>query len=289
MTKQAIEDDTKVADVKEHYGDGVASTQPHSKSQVFDADSMATAIAPHVPYTLPIGKSSTQVTTTATPVSPFPATIDELIKLRAEEAEGTSPIVSYPSKGLEYTDYTPQQLDIFTTRAAAHYASIITPRLRSSDPVQVIGLLGPSRFEYYVTLLALSRLGHTVLFLSTRISEEAHANLLQKTGATTLLYDDKSFQHMAQALSARMSKLQVARICHSEVFTSSSSREDLLSKTVSRGRIQVVQYLTFDSNSLIQKSKRATSPGSSTLQARPAFPSRSTKLTKQRYGTTPPI
>lgn len=97
-----------------------------------------------------------------------PRTIDELISARANESETKDePIFSYPTSGTAYVDYTPAQLNQLAEHAASHYSSIVPCRLHSSDPVEVIAVLGPSTFEYFISLLALSKLGHTVLLVSS--------------------------------------------------------------------------------------------------------------------------
>ncbi|THX41432.1 acetyl-CoA synthetase-like protein [Aureobasidium pullulans] len=131
-----------------------------------------------------------------------PKTINDLIRLRAQEDCSDEPIVAYPSSGTNYVHYTPKQLDAFAERAASHYSAFIPQRTSSSDPVHVIGLLGPSNLEYLITLLAITRLGHTVLFLSTRISEEAYVSLLNSTKATTLLVDN-AFQSMGKKIQGQ--------------------------------------------------------------------------------------
>lgn len=68
--------------------------------------------------------------------------------------------------------------------------------------MQVVGLLGPSDLDYLITLLAVSRLGHTVLFLSTRISEDAVVSLIQATNATTLLFNE-SYRTLAAGVQER--------------------------------------------------------------------------------------
>lgn len=150
-------------------------------------------------------------------------TVDELVRQRASEP-GTSdePIVSYPSHGTEYIDYTPSQLNTFAKNAALHYSTLIPARATSDDAVQVVALLGPSNFEYLVSLLALTKLGHTVLFLSTRISEEAHVSLLQRTQASLLLVD-AAFQPMAQKVSKHLPTLQAGEILQREDYTAPTS------------------------------------------------------------------
>jgi acyl-CoA synthetase (AMP-forming)/AMP-acid ligase II len=141
-----------------------------------------------------------------------PSTVDELIRLRASQEERDAPIIAYPEQGTSYNGYTPYQLDRFVERAASFYATTIAQRRTSDDPVQVIGLLGPSDFSYLVAFLAISRLGHSVLLLSTRITDEAHESLLSTTQATALVYNE-AFETTASALMSRKPGLQIMQIC----------------------------------------------------------------------------
>ncbi|KAH0364870.1 acetyl-CoA synthetase-like protein, partial [Aureobasidium melanogenum] len=150
-----------------------------------------------------------------------PSTVDELIKLRANQEGKDAPIIAYPEQGTEYNDYTPSQLDEFVERAASFYAASIAQRITSDDPVQVIGLLGPSDFSYLVAFLAISRLGHSVLLLSTRITEEAHESLLRTTKTTTLLYNE-AFETTASALTGHNSGLRVMKICDTMALPTTS-------------------------------------------------------------------
>ena len=151
--------------------------------------------------------------TTAIPDHPVaePRTIDDLLLDRASTSGSTEPIVAYPDSDSVYAFYTPQDLNRLAERAATYYASILPPRKTSDDPVQVVGLLGPSYFQYLITVIGVSKLGHTALLLSTRISEEAYVHLLNSTSATTLLVDD-SFQDMAQTLRPQVEGLKVGSI-----------------------------------------------------------------------------
>ncbi|KAF2101646.1 NRPS-like enzyme [Rhizodiscina lignyota] len=138
-------------------------------------------------------------------------TIDDLLRQRAQEPLADEPIVAYPSCGTDYAFYTPRQLDTLVEQAAVHYAQFVPQRLSSADPVQVIGLLGPSSFDYLITLLAVSRLGHSVLFLSTRISENAYVNLIEETKASTLLIHP-NFREVSKKVQKR-TKVHVQPIC----------------------------------------------------------------------------
>lgn len=93
-------------------------------------------------------------------------------------------------------------MDAFVEAAAVVLSSVIPQRRSSDDPVQVVGLLGPSDFDYMITLMAVSRLGHTVLLLSTRIAEDAYASLVESTSASFLIVH-KKFETMGQNVANR--------------------------------------------------------------------------------------
>ena len=140
-----------------------------------------------------------------------PRTINELIRARAIEPDSKDkPILSYPESG-RYIDYTPAQLNELADNATFYYAQCVPRRFSSDDPVRVVAVLGPSNFDYFITLLALSKLGHTVLLLSTRISEEAHLSLFNATKATSLFVDD-AFRSMGEKVQKHLQGLTVEPI-----------------------------------------------------------------------------
>ncbi|KAF9884352.1 hypothetical protein FE257_001865 [Aspergillus nanangensis] len=142
-------------------------------------------------------------------------TIDSLLRHRAHAATGNEPIVAYPFQGSQYTYYTPRQLHALVEAAAIAYSRVIPQRRTSQDAVQVVGLLGPSDFEYLITLLAVSRLGHTVLLLSTRIAEDAYVSLVEATQASFLVAAP-SAQAMAQRVADRTGILHQPVLTHAE-------------------------------------------------------------------------
>ncbi|CAG8289918.1 unnamed protein product [Penicillium salamii] len=129
-------------------------------------------------------------------------TIDGLLKARSNGSLADESIVAYPSTGTDYVYYTPRQLNTFVEAAAVILSNVIPQRRSSEDPVQVVGLLGPSDLEYMITLLAVSRLGHTVLLLSTRIAEDAYVSLVESTSASYLIVH-KKFETMGQKIASR--------------------------------------------------------------------------------------
>lgn len=137
-------------------------------------------------------------------------TIDQLVRKRAR----THPhhvVVSYPSSGVDYVDYSMQQLDVFAFRVSRIYGAYVPPRATSDEKPQVVAILGPSNLDYLVTILALTKLGHTVLFLSTRITQEAVDSLLTSTGARFLLHE-RRFSAVADAARSAIPALGAGEI-----------------------------------------------------------------------------
>ncbi|KAE8556190.1 hypothetical protein EYB25_000890 [Talaromyces marneffei] len=154
-------------------------------------------------------KQSTLVQHVETPTTeePKPQTIDGLIRHRAKLL-GDTPLVYYPHTGIDYVGYSMRQLDIFAHRVAQKLASRLPPRTSSSEKPIVVSLLGPSDLSYLATFWALSKLGHSILFLSTRISLEAYASLLERTESKHIIIA-KEFQDTADDLTKRIPGLQI--------------------------------------------------------------------------------
>ncbi|KAK1984707.1 male sterility protein [Colletotrichum cereale] len=143
-------------------------------------------------------------------------TVDELVRRRAR-AYPDRIIVSYPSSGITYVDYTMRQLDVFAYRVAKAYEQRIPNRLSSDEKPTTVAVIGPSNFDYLVTMLALTKLGHTTLFLSTRISQEAIESLIGVTGAQYLLAD-KRYLETAEAAKRTLPHLDVFEIAGRSTF-----------------------------------------------------------------------
>jgi acyl-CoA synthetase (AMP-forming)/AMP-acid ligase II len=143
-------------------------------------------------------------------------TVDALVRHRAR-INPHATIVSYPSSGVKFVDYSMQQLDVFAYRVARHYQTFIPMRASSKVPPTTVAILGPSNFDYLVTMLALTKLGHTVLFLSTRISQLAVESLITTTGAAYLLADAR-FVQLAADVQTSIPSLHIDTIAGNSVF-----------------------------------------------------------------------
>ncbi|KAK5087338.1 hypothetical protein LTR70_002173 [Exophiala xenobiotica] len=174
-------------------------------------------------------KPSPLLSTIPTPPSSPPPqkarTISELISLRARLA-GDLAILGYPTKGVNYVEYTYGQIDAFTDAGARHLAPRLPLRPESTAAESVVAILGPSSLDYLVTVLALSRLGFTVLFLSTRISEAAYVSLLKSTNCSNICIDP-SFYKTIDGVKAQLPDLNVLEVLARADFETSSQYETL--------------------------------------------------------------
>lgn len=146
-------------------------------------------------------------------------TVFDLIEARANDPEvGGKSILYYPSTGTEYVGYSPKDLCELASKAATYYGQVIPPRTSSEDPPSVVALLGRPTLEYFITLLGIGRLGHAILFLSPRISEEAHVSLLKVSKATHLLVDT-GFQEMSTKIQRHLPHLQTGTVASHSKYT----------------------------------------------------------------------
>ncbi|PIA92957.1 Polyketide synthase HetM [Cercospora beticola] len=152
-----------------------------------------------------------------------PRTVDELIKLRTLQKGSDDPIISYPNEGTQYIDYSIKDIDHLIEQAACVYATTVKQRLKSSDPVQTIAFLGDSDLGYLISFLAISRLGHTALLLSTRITGEACEHLINSCKATTLIIHP-SYAPAAASIKANIPALKLANILDSRTLQGQSAR-----------------------------------------------------------------
>ncbi|KAH7071535.1 male sterility protein [Paraphoma chrysanthemicola] len=143
-------------------------------------------------------------------------TVDALVRHRARTNPHAT-IVSYPRSGVDFVDYSMQQLDVFAYRVARHYQTFIPTRDSSDIKPTTVAILGPSNFDYIVTILALTKLGHTVLFLSTRISQLAVESLIETTGAAYLLADPRYLQ-LAADVQGTLASLHVNSIAGDSIY-----------------------------------------------------------------------
>ncbi|KAJ5729723.1 NRPS-like enzyme [Penicillium malachiteum] len=119
-----------------------------------------------------------------------PYIIDDVLQNLVRDAPDEL-LVGYPKTAHGVTDYeyyTPRDLDRFANGAVKEYKEAGVEELSNLTENHVIAILGPSNLDYIVSLFALSRMGYSILLLSTRLSTEAYANLLALTNCTNIVY-----------------------------------------------------------------------------------------------------
>ncbi|KAJ5217935.1 uncharacterized protein N7498_000034 [Penicillium cinerascens] len=140
----------------------------------------------------------------------LPRTVDELIRTQVKIIPDNQ-IISHPTSGTDYVDYSLQQLATFAHRVAQQYRHVFPPRNDSSEKASVVALVGVSELDYIVTMLALTKLGHSVLLMSPRLTRPAYAHLMTTTVSTHLVYNS-AFKQKATELQEEFSDLVVAEM-----------------------------------------------------------------------------
>ncbi|KFY11178.1 hypothetical protein V492_04600 [Pseudogymnoascus sp. VKM F-4246] len=157
-------------------------------------------------------------------INHVPQTIDELMRLRASQ-QPNEPILAYPVHNTDYLEYTYKELDVFAYRVGKQYVQHTTQRRSSAEKEKVVALLGPSNLDYLISVLALTKSGFTVMFLSTRLSDAAYLSLLESTQCQDLIIHE-SFSKTAERLCKIMPGLGVHPIVQPESYAFSTKGDD---------------------------------------------------------------
>ncbi|KAI1462010.1 L-aminoadipate-semialdehyde dehydrogenase [Annulohypoxylon moriforme] len=91
------------------------------------------------------------------------------------------PLLAYPGKDGKYVYYTAKELDEFADEAAKRYVELGLVPKNGQDESEIVAIIGVSNLDYIISILALTRIGFGILFLSTRLSVQAYTALLEKT------------------------------------------------------------------------------------------------------------
>ena len=121
--------------------------------------------------------------------------VDDLIRQRAEE-EHQAILIAYPKTDKALSDYDRYSAVRINTCVSNAVEKLIqnglTWQTRVEGASSVVGLLGPSNFEYIINMFALGRLGYTVFLLSPRLSTNAYESLLEEARCTILAISNAS-------------------------------------------------------------------------------------------------
>lgn len=167
--------------------------------------------------------------------------LDQLIKQRAQ-THSQDPLLSYPScDGKHFTDYTGTDVEFLTRAAASHYAAAVgfshytassSSTTNDNDvvgEVPRIALIGTSSIDYYITFLAVQRLGWTTILISPRLAMEGFAHLLTTTKCSAVIVAESSrnvLESVDQMFSlglTRVPLVEISRIAEEDRVASASS------------------------------------------------------------------
>lgn len=107
-------------------------------------------------------------------------TVDILLR-RLVKTAPDKVMLSYPEHELDFIDYTAKDLDRLTRSAVSTYPEFIRNYAQSANrgKAPAVALVAASSLEYYIHLLALSRIGLTTMCLSPRLPDNGLAHLIR--------------------------------------------------------------------------------------------------------------
>ncbi|KKY18713.1 putative l-aminoadipate-semialdehyde dehydrogenase [Diplodia seriata] len=151
-------------------------------------------------------------------------TLDEVIRRRAE-THASQTLLSYPTTDSDFVNYTGADLDRLTRLAAHHYAEAfaqLDEETRPNGPSSTVALVGVSSLDYYITFLALQRLGLSTMFISPRLADQGFTHLLTSTHCTVVIASGPSQADMSRIRSLSSPSLTFALIPLHPITTSPS-------------------------------------------------------------------
>lgn len=139
--------------------------------------------------------------------TPF-TNLDQVIRKRAKTHRDAT-LISYPLYETDFANYTGAHIDRITRYTAEAYLKALHQMclnlpFSTADLVQSecggikprdlkVALVGVSSLEYYITFLALQRLGITTMFISPRLADQGHSHLINKTNCRIAIASGTSY------------------------------------------------------------------------------------------------
>ncbi|KAI6503945.1 putative NRPS-like protein biosynthetic cluster [Pyricularia oryzae] len=177
-------------------------------------------------------------------------TVDDLIRDRAATIPDT-PLITYPNsrtRCADWVEYTARDLDAYADEAAKELSRLgLNPKHRKSTKSEVVALLGPSDLDYAISMLALTRMGFGVLFLSTRLAVEAYASLLDKTDCTRMLTTPKFVDTVKAIREGR--DLETWDIVEKSIYSRESTGKQFQKQTEIQDQANAVAFIVHSSGS----------------------------------------
>lgn len=162
-------------------------------------------------------------------------TIDELIRYRARENPNHIAVL-FSADGEAVREYTSSQIDRYACTAAKYFSHHhgLEPRTTSARPAEIVGISGNGDLDYLISVLAVAKLGHSVLFLSPRLAEETRNNLLVDASASLLIVDKLSEKSETQA-NGDAAPVRIGEILRPDTYEAQSPDAEAVSTELTHG------------------------------------------------------
>lgn len=134
------------------------------------------------------------------PQSPSEVVTVDILLRRLVRIAPHKVMISYPEHELDFIHYTATDVDRLTRSAISTYPKSLRESAHNAKPGEApaVAIVGPSSLEYYIHLLALSRMGLTVVVLSPRLPDQGLAHLVRLQRCTAVLASGSSIQTMGR-------------------------------------------------------------------------------------------
>lgn len=145
-------------------------------------------------------------------------TMDQVISRRAKTHDDT-PLLSYGGE-TEFAQYTGAGIERLSRHAANAYTEILGGFANGSS--KTVAMVGISNMEYYITFIALQRVGITAMLISPRLPDQGFTHLLQKTGCSVAIASQSARKSLERACEAVNMEISILPMLDAEDFTTTT-------------------------------------------------------------------
>ncbi|KAI8947822.1 hypothetical protein F4801DRAFT_605107 [Xylaria longipes] len=136
--------------------------------------------------------------------------LDNVFRRLVEEIPN-SVLISYPSRTLDFKDFTAADLDKLTKAAITVLPEYLRVPMNDTSPGErpVVAVVGVSNLEYHLYFFALQRVGWRTLLMSPRLADQGFAHLIRQTKCKTVLVSGISAEAMKRVNNAEGFELDI--------------------------------------------------------------------------------
>ncbi|KAK7614076.1 hypothetical protein JOL62DRAFT_356142 [Phyllosticta paracitricarpa] len=145
-------------------------------------------------------------------------TMDQVISRRAKTHDRTS-ILSYAGEN-DFAQYTGAEIERLSRYAANAYAEILSGLKEGSS--KTVAMVGISNMEYYITFIALQRVGITAMLISPRLPDQGFAHLLRKTNCNVAITSKGARKSLERACKSANMDVSILPMLDAEDFATTT-------------------------------------------------------------------